>query len=92
MDSVNTSELDASPDEADAIPSSGFLNSVSTVSDASRLQLAPSIKWHKTWYQARALHLPVPQAGKMLTSKLIHYSSSHPATLGFGLLHHLISL
>ena len=33
--------------------------------------------------QTRALLFPVPQAGKMSTSKLIHYCSSHPAGIGF---------
>ena len=49
-DSVRTSELDASLDEGDAIPSlvsTHFLCSFSIVSDTSRPQLAPSIKSHK---------------------------------------------
>ena len=45
---------------------------LSTISDISRLQLAPSIQSYKLWCQARALLLP----GKMSTSKLIHYFSS----------------
>ena len=46
-DSINTPELDSYFDEADVIPSSlylGFLYLVSTVSDNSGLQSAPSIK------------------------------------------------
>ena len=49
-DSLETPELDASLDEPDAIPSSvysGFLHSVSTLSDNSKPQLAPSIRSHK---------------------------------------------
>ena len=41
MHSVNTQELDASFDEANAVPysfSSGFVNLVSTISNTSRLQ------------------------------------------------------
>ena len=75
-DSVNTPELDASFDEGDAMPSSvssGFLCLVSTISVTSKLQLTPNIKSHRIWCQARALLLPVPQAGKMSASKLIHY-------------------
>ena len=63
MDSIGTPELDASPEEADAIPSSvfsGFLHSVCTISDTSRLQLAPSIRSHMLWCQARGLLLPFP--------------------------------
>ena len=44
-DSVNTQELDASFDEADAVPSSvslAFLYLVRIISDNSRLQLAPT--------------------------------------------------
>ena len=78
--------MDASLDEPDAIPSSvssGFLHSVSTLSDNSRLQLAPSIRSHKLWCQARALLTPMPLATKMSAYKLIHYFSSHPAAFGF---------
>ena len=45
-DSLETLELDTSLDEPDVITSSvssGFLCSVSTLSDNSKLQLAPSI-------------------------------------------------
>ena len=51
-DSVETPELDTSLDEPDAITSSvstGFLSLVSTISDTSKLQLAPSIRSHKLW-------------------------------------------
>ena len=57
MDSINTPELCVSFDEADVVPSSvslGFLSSDSTISDTSRLQLAPSIESHKLWCQGRA--------------------------------------
>ena len=85
-DSTNSPELDAPFYEADVVPSSvssGFLCSVSTISDNSRLYLAPNIKCQKLWCQARVLLLPLPQAGKMSASKLIHYFSSHPAAFGF---------
>ena len=52
-DTLETSELDASLDELDAAPSSvssGFLHLVSTLSDNSKLQLAPSIRSCKLWY------------------------------------------
>ena len=85
-DSLETPELDTSLEEPDAITSSvssGFLHSVGTLSDNSKLQLAPSIHTHKLWCQARALLAPVSLATKMSTSKLIHYLSSHPAAFGF---------
>ena len=69
-DPLETSELDTSLDEPDIITSSvssGFLCSVSTLSDNSKLKLAPSIRSHKLGCQARAL------ATKMSASKLIHY-------------------
>ena len=95
-DSVYTSNLDASLDEADVISSSvssGFLCSVNTVSDTSRPQLAPSIRSHKLCYQARTLLLPVLLAGRMSASKLIHYNSGHPVTFGFWTsCHQIISL
>ena len=75
-DSLKTPELDISLEEPDAITSSvssGFLHLVSTVSDTSKLQLAPSIHTHKLWCQARALLAPVSLATKMSASKLIHY-------------------
>ena len=62
-DSLETLELDTSLEEPDAITSSsvssGFLHSVSTLSDNFKLQLAPSIHTHKLWCQARALLAPV---------------------------------
>ena len=73
-------------DEPDAIQSSvssGFLHLVSTLSANSKLQLAPSIRSHKLGCQARALLAPVSLATKMSASKLIHYSSSHPAAFRF---------
>ena len=73
-------------DEADVITSSvssGFLYSVSTISDTYKLHFAPSIRTYKLWCQARALLAPVPLATKMSASKLIIYFSSHPAAFGF---------
>ena len=87
INSLETLELDTSQEEPDAITSysvsSGFLHLVSTLSDNSKLQLAPSIHTHKLWCQARALLVPVSLATKMSASKLIHYFSSHPAAFGF---------
>ena len=71
------------PDVITSSVSSGFLHSVSTLSDNSKLQLAPSIHTHKLWCQARGLLAPVSLATKMSASKLIHYFSSHPAAFGF---------
>ena len=86
-DSLKTPELDTSLEEPDAITSSsvssGFLHSVSTLSDNSKPQLAPSIHTRKLWCQARALLAPVSLATKMSASKLISYFSSHPAAFGF---------
>ena len=86
-DSLETPVLDTSLEEPDAVTSSsvysGFLCWVSTLSDNSKLQLAPSIHTHKLWCQARALLAPVSLATKMLASKLICYFSSHPAAFGF---------
>ena len=87
-DSLKTPELDTSLEEPDAITSSvssGFLYLVSTLSDNSKLQLAPTIQTHKLWCQARALLAPVSLTTKMLASKLIRYFSSHPAAFGFSL-------
>ena len=56
-DSVNTPEPEVSFDEADTMFPSGFLYLVSTHSDNSRLQLAPSIKCLILWCQARAFFL-----------------------------------
>ena len=80
-DSVNMPKLDA--DVLPSLVSSGFLHSVSSISDTSRLQLALSIKSGKLWCQARTLLLPVMQVGKMSTSELICYFSGHPAAFGF---------
>ena len=60
-DSLETPELDTSLEEPDAITSSvtsGFLHSISTLSDNSKLQLALSIHTRKLWWQAR-LFLPL---------------------------------
>ena len=84
--SPETPELDTSLDKPDVITSSvssGFLHSVSTLSDNSKLQLAPSIENHKLWCQARTLLAPVSLATKISASKLIHYFSSYPAAFGF---------
>ena len=85
-DSLRTLELDTSLEEPVAITSSvssGFLHLVSTLSDNSKLQLAPSICTCKLWCQARALLAPVSLATKMSASELIGYFSSHPASFGF---------
>ena len=86
-DSLETPELDTSLDKPDAVTSSsvssGFLYLVSTLSDNSKLQLAPSIRTRKLWCQARALLASVSLVTKMSASKLIHYFSSHPAAFGF---------
>ena len=86
-DSLKTSELDTSLEEPDAVTSTsvsfGFLCLVSTLSDNSKLQLAPSIHTLKLWCQSRTLLAPVSVATKMSASKLIHYFSSHPAAFGF---------
>ena len=60
-----------------------WVSLLSTISDNSKLQLAPSIRSHKLWCQAMALLAPVPLATKMFASRLIHYFSSHPATFRF---------
>ena len=85
-DSLKTPELDTSLEEPDAITSSvssGFLHLVSTLSDNSKAQLAPSIHTCKLCCQARALLAHVSLATNMSASKLIHYFSSHPAAFGF---------
>ena len=77
-ESLETTGLDASLDEPDAIPSSvsyGFLHSVSTLSDYSKLQLAPSIRCCKLWCQARALLAPVPHVTKMYQDVSIQIDS-----------------
>ena len=79
MVSVNT-ELDASFDEADAIPSSVFrVSTLSIISHNSRLQLASSIKSDKLWCQTRALLYLYQRQVKCEPLTLIHYFSSHPA-------------
>ena len=68
----NTPELDASFHEADAMPSSvtsGFLHLVITFADNYRLQLPPSIKYHKLWCKAIALLLLIPQVGEISASQ-----------------------
>ena len=85
-DSIKTPELDISLDEPDAMPSlvsSGHLQLVSTISVTSKPHLAPSIRSHKLWCQARALLAPVFLATKMSASKLICCFSSHPEAFGF---------
>ena len=85
-DLLKTLELDTSLEEPNAVTSSvssGFLCLVSTLSDNSKLQLAPSIRTRKLWYQTRALLAHVSLATKILASKLICYFSSHPAAFGF---------
>ena len=84
--SLKTPDLDTSLYENDVITSSissAFLHLVSTLSDNSKLQLAPSIHTHKLWCQAKVLLAPMSLATKMSASKLIHYFSSHPAAFGF---------
>ena len=84
--SIETPELDTSFDEPDAITSSvssGFLCLISTISDTSNLQLAPSIRSHKLYCQARVPLAHVPLTTKMLASKWICYLSIHPAAFGF---------
>ena len=86
IDSLETPELDTSLDEPDAIKSSissGFLCSVSNLSDNSKPQLAPSIRTYKLWCQAEVLLAPVSMATKMSASTLIRYFSSHPAAFRF---------
>ena len=78
-------ELDTSFDKPDVITSSvssGFLHLVSTLSDHSKPQFAPSIQTCKLWCQVRALLAPVSLTTKMSGCKLIHYFSSHPAAFG----------
>ena len=67
INSLETLELDTSFDEPDAMTSSvssGCLSLVSTLSDNSKPQLAPSIRSHKLWCQARALLAPMSLATK----------------------------
>ena len=63
---VKTPELEASLDEPDVMTSpvpSGFLCSIGTLSDNSKLQLVHWMKSHKLRCQARVLPLPGPLAG-----------------------------
>ena len=85
-DSIETPKLDTSLDEPDVINSSvssGFPCLVNSVSDTSKPMLAPCIKSHKLWCQARTLLSHVSLPTKMLASKLICYFSSDPAAFGF---------
>ena len=63
--------------------SSGYLCSISTISENSKLQFSPHIKCHKLWCQTRVLLLSVPLEGKISASKLICSFSSHAAAFGF---------
>ena len=66
-DSLETPELDAFFDKPDTMTSSvtyGFLCLVSTISDNSKPQLAPSIKCHKLCFEARVLVLPYHTTGR----------------------------
>ena len=65
---------------------------LSTISDNSKLQHAPSIKFHKLWCQARVLLLPVPLEEKVSATKLICYFPVILWNLGSGLPHHKITL
>ena len=85
-DSLETPELDTCLDKLDAITSSvssGFQQSVSTLSDNPKLQLVPSIRSCKLWCKAGTLLAPVSLATKMLASKLIFYFSGHPTAFRF---------
>ena len=60
MDSVETSDLDASFEESDTatiapLVSSGFLHLVSTISDSSKPKLAHCIKCHMLWWETRVV-------------------------------------
>ena len=94
-DSIKTPELDTSLDEPYTITSSvsfGFLCSVSTISDTSKLQLVARIGCHKLWYQARALLAPVPLATNMSASVNLYATSLVTLQpLDSGLLHHQIT-
>ena len=78
-------------DEADTVPSSGFLHFISTISDNSGQQYVPCIKSHILSCQARALLLPVLLAGTMLMYKLINYFPVIQQHLVSRLLYHLIT-
>ena len=86
IDFIETPELDTSLDEPDAIltsVSSGFLCSVSTISDTSKLQLVTGVRSHKLWCHARTLLSLVSLTTNMSACKLICYFSSHSAAFGF---------
>ena len=91
--SPDTPELNASFNEADAMPSSvssGYLHWLGTIFGNSGPQHAPSTKSNKLWCQTRALFQPVPQAGKMSAPELICYFSSLQQHLDSRLLCHKI--
>ena len=84
MDSVDTSELDASFDENDAMPSSvssRFLHTVPflTILDCSLLLASNLINYGAS---LEPYFLPVPQSDKTSASKLIHFLFSLPAAFG----------
>ena len=85
-DSIEPPELDTSFDKPDAVTSSvssGFLHSVSTISNTCKPQLALRIRSHQLGARlGQALLASVSGATKMSASKLIHYFSSHPAAFG----------
>ena len=92
--SLKTPELDTFLDEPDAVTSSvssGFLHSVSTLSDNSKLQFAPSIRSHKLWCQARDLLAPVSLATKMAASKFIIFLANLQLSDSGPLLHWIAS-
>ena len=83
--SIETPELDMSLDEPDAATSSAsswFFHSVLFLI-LLYCRLAPSIRSHKLWCQARALFAPMSLATKMSASKLIHYFCGHPMAFVF---------
>ena len=83
--SVKIAELDTFFEDKTmySLVSSRFLCRVSTNSNISKQEFAPSINFHKSWCQARVILLPVPLAGKVSVSKLINYFPSHPAAFEF---------
>ena len=79
------SELDAFLDDSNDIISSfssGFIHSLSILSDNSKSQLTASIKSYKIWCKARALPSTMTLSIKVSASKLI-VISSHTAAFGF---------
>ena len=78
MDSIELSSL-MHYSVTDTIASSvslEFLHYNNTISASSKQEVAPGIKSHNLWCQARILHLPVSLVSKMSASK-------HSATFGF---------